>query len=127
MIDLIAFDADDTLWHNEILYVRAKDELARLLSKFASPTEIEDILEQQEAVNLEDYGYGIKSVTLSMVEAAIQVSHERITPQEVRAVMEIGRGMHRAQVELFEHSQDTLARLEMEYPLMLPERVSTFT
>jgi putative hydrolase of the HAD superfamily len=119
MIDLIAFDADDTLWHNEILYIRAKDALVKLLVKYASSAEIDDVLEKQEAVNLEDYGYGIKSFTLSMVEAAIQVSHERVSPREIREVMGIGRGMHRAQVELFEHTQDTLKALRKSYPLML--------
>lgn len=119
MIDLIAFDADDTLWHNEILYVQAKIALSELLADYTGPAEVEDVLEQLEAVNLEDYGYGIKSFTLSMVEAAIRVSREKITPGNIRAVMEIGRVMHRAQVELFEHSLDTLATLQKNYPLML--------
>jgi putative hydrolase of the HAD superfamily len=119
MIELIAFDADDTLWHNEILYVRAKDSLARLLAKYTGPVEIEQALDQMEAVNLEDYGYGIKSFTLSMIEAAIKVGQGKLSPTEVQSVMEIGRAMHRAPVELFAYTQDTLTRLMKNFDLML--------
>jgi len=34
MFDIIAFDADDTLWHNEIIYSLTQDKLKRLLSKY---------------------------------------------------------------------------------------------
>ena len=32
--DLIAMDADDTLWHNERLYLNAQNRLADLLSAY---------------------------------------------------------------------------------------------
>ena len=31
MIDVIAFDADDTLWHNETLYLAAQQRFQELL------------------------------------------------------------------------------------------------
>ena len=33
MLDLIAFDADDTLWHTEYLYVSTRERLERLLDE----------------------------------------------------------------------------------------------
>jgi len=38
MFDIIAFDADDTLWHNEVLYSTALDGLKALLAPYASPS-----------------------------------------------------------------------------------------
>lgn len=31
MLDMIAFDADDTLWHNETLYARVQEQFKQLL------------------------------------------------------------------------------------------------
>ena len=38
MFDIIAFDADDTLWHNERLYTAALDGLKQLLAPYALPS-----------------------------------------------------------------------------------------
>ena len=35
--DVIAFDADDTLWHNETQYIQAKDRFAQVLSGYNDP------------------------------------------------------------------------------------------
>ena len=35
MIDRIAFDADDTLWHNETLYRSTETKLAQILQDYA--------------------------------------------------------------------------------------------
>jgi putative hydrolase of the HAD superfamily len=40
MIDVIAFDADDTLWHNEILYLEARDRLVQLLARYQSSARV---------------------------------------------------------------------------------------
>ena len=35
-IDLVAFDADDTLWHNETIFVTAQQKFKKLLAKYHS-------------------------------------------------------------------------------------------
>ncbi|MCK5319053.1 MAG: hypothetical protein KAJ55_14150, partial [Anaerolineales bacterium] len=72
MIEIIAFDADDTLWENESLYHKAKDKLARILSHYREPDWVNRKLDEIEVSNLPLYGYGIKSFTLSMVETAAE-------------------------------------------------------
>jgi putative hydrolase of the HAD superfamily len=37
MIDIIAFDADDTLWHNEPLFLDTKSRFQKLLTTYHSP------------------------------------------------------------------------------------------
>jgi putative hydrolase of the HAD superfamily len=71
VIEIIAFDADDTLWHNETTYLRAKKVYIRLLSGHCSPERIEQRLDEIEFQNVRTYGYGIKSFALSMIEAAV--------------------------------------------------------
>jgi len=36
MIDVIAFDAEDTLWHNETLYMMTEEKFKQLLSAYRS-------------------------------------------------------------------------------------------
>ena len=68
MFDVIAFDADDTLWHTERLYAEAQKKLDGLLSPYIHDESVEKQLYAMEMNNLETYGYGIKSFTLSMIE-----------------------------------------------------------
>jgi putative hydrolase of the HAD superfamily len=117
--DLIAFDADDTLWHNEPFYTQAKGQFISLLSAYAPPETIGPRLDEIELRNLQDFGYGIKSFVLSMVEAAVDLSAGRVTGREVQVVVDIARRMLRADLELFEHVHETLAALKDHYPLML--------
>ena len=68
MFNLIAFDADDTLWHNEPLYTEAEDKLGGILAAYADNKIVSKHLFETEMNNLEHYGYGVKSFTLSMIE-----------------------------------------------------------
>lgn len=115
----VAFDADDTLWHNETYYLEAGASFKRLLTPYASAEEIERTLGEIEIRNVSLYGYGIKSYTLSMLEAAIALTDGEITGREMRQVLELGQAMLRAEVRLFEAAEPTLAELARAYDLML--------
>jgi len=58
--DMIAFDADDTLWHNERLYVNAQTKFAELLSQYHKPEWVSERLYQTETQNIQHFGYGIR-------------------------------------------------------------------
>ena len=57
-LDVIAFDADDTLWHTEHLYSDAKRRLAAVLGRYIDPSTLEAELDQIEIRNIGVYGYG---------------------------------------------------------------------
>ena len=66
-ITYIRFDANDTLWHCEDLFFEAHLGLQKLLPD----RRIEDVIDavyHVERLNLELYGVGVKSFTLSLVE-----------------------------------------------------------
>jgi putative hydrolase of the HAD superfamily len=119
MLDMIAFDADDTLWHNESGYLEAKDRFKSLLSAWHGSERIERTLDEIEISNIPSYGYGIKSFTLSMIETAVRATDGRIGGKEIEQILAIGRQMLQAEVCLFEHVPETLARLTVDCPLML--------
>ena len=71
---LIAFDADDTLWENEIYFETAKDRFTHLLASDFDPAWTERELYETEMRNLSHFGYGIKGFTLSMIETALDLT-----------------------------------------------------
>lgn len=119
MFDLIAFDADDTLWQNERLYARAEEGLAELLAGYLPIEAVKRRLFQTEMGNLELYGYGIKSFTLSMIETAIRVSEGKIGADKIWQIIGLARDMLQAQVELLDHAEDAVAALAEDHELML--------
>jgi putative hydrolase of the HAD superfamily len=119
MIDLIAFDADDTLWHNETLYASVQKQFQDLLAPYGSPQEVEAALYRTEMANLAEFGYGIKSFTLSMIETAVQMSGGSIPAHDLLKIVDYAKTMIRAEVQLLEGVTDTIAQLARHYDLML--------
>jgi putative hydrolase of the HAD superfamily len=108
-IDVIAFDADDTLWHNEHIYLNTHDKFKQLLRQYHNEEWIDQRLHETEIRNLQHFGYGIKGFTLSMIETAIELSEGRVSVNE----------MLQAPVELLDGAAETIAQLAESYELML--------
>ena len=117
--DVIAFDADDTLWHNERIYTGVQASFARLLSPYHPKEVVEARLYQTETRNIKFFGYGIKSFTLSMIETAVELTEGTISSKEIQAIIDLGKGMLDAEVELLEHTAGTITRLAARYHLMV--------
>ena len=126
MIRLIGLDADDTLWDNEIVYIEAKKRFVSLLAPRVSPKESEEHLSRVETVNLPRFGYGIRSFTLSMVQAAAELMGAHLTSRHVEDVLEIGEGMLSAPVQLLAGAKDVLEALSSSHPLMLVTKGDSF-
>jgi putative hydrolase of the HAD superfamily len=119
MFDLIAFDADDTLWHNEYLYLLGRERLGLILKSYGLDGVTQDQVDAIEIANLQHYGYGIMSFTLSLIETAVQLTAGQITGRDVQALLEVGKEMFGAEVELFEGAEAVLEQLSGVYPLLL--------
>lgn len=119
MFDVIAFDADDTLWHNLSLYVQAQDNLAELLSDFIDADSLEKRLYATEMRNIRYFGYGIKSFTLSMIETAVEISNGTIKGDIVLRILDSAKQMLTAPVKLIDHVPDVLAQVIDRYDLMI--------
>jgi len=117
--DVIAFDGDDTLWHNERLFVEAQSQFRALLSAFHAPEWIDARLAEAERRNLPHFGYGIKGFALSMIETAIDLTEERIESRDIRRILDIVRGMLSADVELLDHAAETVAAVAATHRVML--------
>lgn len=117
--DVIAFDADDTLWQNEHLYARSQARLVELLAQYHPPEWVQERLYRTEMRNLEHFGYGVKAFALSMVETAIELTEGRMSGKDIQVLVEMAKGMLHADVELLDHVAGTLTQLGENYSLML--------
>mgnify|MGYP001813576216 CR=1 FL=1 len=121
MLDLIAFDADDTLWHTEHLYVSTREKLERLLDERYGvvDTRVGDALHETEMRNLDRYGYGSKPFVLSMIETAVHLTQGRLRGDEVGQIVGWLHEMLDAKVELMDHVEETVAALARSHTLIV--------
>jgi len=116
---VIGFDADDTLWHNERVYVKAQARFKQLLARYHSPEWIDERLYEAEMRNLPHFGYGIKAFALSMIETAVELTEGRVSGGDIQTIVAVAKEMLAAEVELLEHAAETVERLSTLYPLMM--------
>ena len=90
LLSTIAFDADDTLWHNERFYQMTQTRFAEMLADYASRDHLAERLLAAERRNLGHYGFGIKGFMLSMIETAIEVTDDRVPASVIRQIIAAG-------------------------------------
>jgi putative hydrolase of the HAD superfamily len=92
--DVIAFDADDTLWRSEDSFDHAERRFRELVQPYAPRgIDVDDALRATERADLSVSGYGVKAFTLSMVRAAITVSDGTVPTAVIGELVELGREM----------------------------------
>lgn len=116
---VIGFDADDTLWHNEVIFERVHERYRALLAGYHDAATVDRTLFATEMRNLDLYGYGIKGFMLSAIETAIELTEGRISAAEIRRLIELGHEMLRHPVELLDGVLETVKALSERYRLVL--------
>ena len=115
----IAFDADDTLWHNEPIFDLTQERVAELLADWAPAEELGEKLSGTERRNLRLFGYGAKGFTLALIETALEVSGGKVPGSVIRQILDAGKAMIEHPVELLPGAEETIARLAAEHRLLL--------
>jgi putative hydrolase of the HAD superfamily len=119
MIEWIAFDADDTLWKNEGMYLQARKEFLEILSGYGITSADLVGAENLEVDNIRYYGYGVMSFVLSLIETALDLVGESLRPADIHKLLDLGKEMLSAEVEILDGVAEMLAELSAHYPLML--------
>lgn len=118
-IKVIGFDADDTLWVNETYFRDAELEFAKLMAPYETANKIDQELFKKEMENLPLYGYGIKGFVLSMVEMAMEISNHTVSNQTITKILNIGKDMLNAPVDLLDGVEACLGQLSKDYKLIV--------
>jgi putative hydrolase of the HAD superfamily len=118
-LDLVAFDADDTLWHNLIHFDAAQLRFSEMFSNYMPAVAAREHLNTAETQNIKLYGFGIKSFTLSMIETAITISGGAVDAATISKLITMGRDMLDHDIELLPYVKDTLKALHSSHRLLL--------
>jgi len=118
-IKVIAFDADDTLWHNERYFREIETKFCEQLEDFLPQHSVSRELLQTEIKNISLYGYGIKSFMLSMIETALKISDNNVRVPVIEKIIALGKELLDKPVEILDGVEEVLKTLKGRYKLVL--------
>ncbi len=118
-INVIAFDADDTLWINEPMFQEVSDEFCNMFSSYNDSESISNMLEQIQIRNIKIFGYGSKSFAISMIETALEITNGKECSKEIRKIIELSKEMQSHPIELLDGVENVLQQLSDKFKLML--------
>ncbi|MBY0435871.1 MAG: HAD family hydrolase [Cyclobacteriaceae bacterium] len=118
-VRIMAFDADDTLWHNEHYFLETEQRFCALLEDYLPHHTVSRELLQTEIKNIELYGYGIKAFMLSMIETAIRITDGNVRPSTLETIIGYGKELLNKPVVLMDGVEHVLQSLKGKYRLVL--------
>ncbi|WP_133272278.1 HAD family hydrolase [Hymenobacter radiodurans] len=117
---LIAFDADDTLWSNQSHFDHVEAQLFAILIRCGDPVVIGPHLYEVQRRNMQLFGYGAKSFMLSMIETAIQLTEGNVAGHEIQQIIDLGKRLLDYPIEPLPGVEQVLSTLkERGQPLMV--------
>ena len=118
MFDVIAFDADDTLWHNEHIFLSAQEKFSEIFDSDQSSM-VQNALSKKHIENIKIYGCGVKGFILSMIETLLEIREVQFSNNEVQQILDFGREMLSTPVDLVSNVFEVLNQLHRDYTLMI--------
>lgn len=118
-IALVGFDADDTLWRSQDYFDDAQAQFERIISAYVDLQDVGRRLYAYEARNIAIFGYGVKGMALSMVEAAVEITEGRISAADIHRIVEIAKALLQHPVELLPGVRVAVEAVAAEFPVVL--------
>ena len=125
-IEVVAFDADDTLWENELYFQEFEHKFCDLLKVYQPSATVSQELFKTEMKNLHMYGYGLKSMMLSMIETACRITDGTENMHCVEEIIKLGQELLQKPVTLLDGVEDVLLQLQGKYKLVLATKGDLF-
>jgi putative hydrolase of the HAD superfamily len=117
---VLIFDADDTLWENNILFERViEDYLTWLDHPTLDRHEVRAVLNDIQAANAITHGYGAKMLLRSLDDCFQRLSERPATAAEREAIEELVAALTDHEVELMPGVAETLVQLGERHSLLL--------
>ena len=118
-IALIGFDADDTLWRSQDYFDEAQLRFENILSNYVDLADVGQRLYGYESRNIAFFGYGVKGMALSMIEAAIDITGASIRAVDIGRIVSLAKELLQHPVELLPGVRDAVQAVAADSPVVL--------
>ncbi len=116
----LLFDADDTLWENNIYFERAIAAFISYLDHHDyNPAQVRATLNSVERETILAHGYGLTSFTRSLITCFERLSPEPPTEEKIERILGFARAISDQEIELLPQVAETLAQLSTRHKLIL--------
>ncbi|GAA3914649.1 HAD family hydrolase [Luteimonas lutimaris] len=120
-IRMVAFDGDDTLWRSQDYFDDAQARFERIIGSYVdlADARVAERLYAFEKANLAWFGYGVKGMALSMIEAAVEITGQRIGAADVQRIVGMAKELLRHPVELLPGIREAVADIASRHDVVL--------
>ncbi len=116
----LIFDADDTLWENNIYFEQAFDEFCAYLNHSSlTPDEIRAVLDDIEIENNKVHGYGAVNFGRNLSQCYLHLAERAVDEHDLKRVTALAHRILEQEVELMEGVAETLPFLAEKHELTL--------
>jgi putative hydrolase of the HAD superfamily len=119
-MSVLIFDADDTLWENNIYFEHAFDDFVDFLAHSSlTPPQVRELLNEIELVNSKIHGYGSRNFGRNLQQAYQHLAEREIRPDDLEHVLSLAERILQQPIELIEGVEETLEDLAQRHHLAL--------
>jgi putative hydrolase of the HAD superfamily len=116
----LIFDADDTLWENNMYFEEAFDQFCGYLAHSSmTPGQIRAVLDEIEMVSAKINGYGCRNFGRNLTACFQHLAEREISERDLKAVMEFAHAILERPLELLPGVEATIAQLSKRHELTL--------
>ena len=116
----LIFDADDTLWENNVIFERVIDDfLTWLAHPVLGKAEVRAVLDEIQTANAVAHGYGTAMLLRSLADCLERLRERPATPAERREIDALAVALVERRVELIAGVPETLRSLGDRHDLFL--------
>ncbi|TZF91452.1 HAD family hydrolase [Lysobacter lacus] len=118
---MVGFDGDDTLWRSEDYFAQAQATFESIVAPYVElrGDALHARLYEVEKRNLAVFGYGVKGMALSMIEAAVDITDARIDANAIHRIVQLAQSMLQHPVELLPGIREAVERVASRWPVVL--------
>jgi putative hydrolase of the HAD superfamily len=116
----LIFDADDTLWENNIYFEEAFEQFCGYLAHSSmSPPQVRAVLDEIETVNAKIHGYGSRTFARNLASCFQHLTERDVSQADLNAVKEFAHAILEKPIELIEGVRETIAELSGRHDLTI--------